>query len=382
MKIKLVTKINKENDKLKKEDIDKNIMQSNTNDKNKDNIEFFLSNVSGNKKEEIIYNYENCNIEKSKTINSFMIKNDIEYIYRLKDERLIILDDCNILYVYSLKNDKLNCDIKTDFLIDVRDVIELDDGNLILSENKKSKIILIKLKEKDIEIIPTIEINFNGVFSKLSKINPLGIKGHTMYFYSYENGKIFERYVDDKIIKNKSSFDIPELKNGKFNYYNFIDFLPINEHENAIYHDCVGMLGGVTDYILFYNLLNYKKIESITIGTDKNKSGSKFCLFDKNNLLVGQYTRILLIDLKKNKIKSKFKIDAQNVPSSIISLNEKDFLIFIEHKDGNYVEQFEINRKGDINYKGKKKMKYESYLVGKCNVNKIIIKQNKVFLLD
>ena len=66
MKIKLVTKINKENDKLKKEDIDKNIMQSNTNDKNKDNIEFFSSNVSGNKKEEIIYNYENCNIKNLK----------------------------------------------------------------------------------------------------------------------------------------------------------------------------------------------------------------------------------------------------------------------------------------------------------------------------
>ena len=60
-----------------------------------------------------------------------------------------------------------------------------------------------------------------------------------MYFYSYENGKIFERkyfetYVNGKIIKNEHCFYISELKNSTFTYTYFTDFLPINEHEIII----------------------------------------------------------------------------------------------------------------------------------------------------
>ena len=139
------------------------------------------------------------------------------------------------------------------------------------------------------------------------------------------------------------------------------------------------MLDNVSEYIMFYNLHNYKKIEKITIGNSKYNMGSIFCLFDKKNLLVAKESKILLIDLQKYGIKSKFNLDAKNTPNSLIALNEKDFLIFIEGKDGDYIAQYEINTKKNIIFKYKKKIKYEYYLVGKFNGNKIIIKEDNIY---
>jgi hypothetical protein len=248
----------------------------NSQSNNKDISKKENNNDDGNKIEKNIEiksqsindNYGNFDLSKIKEKTNFKIEAKIKLVIKLKDDRIALTDENNKFYVFDLiKNN--NCDINFDIQINNIQKMDLfDDGNLLI-QGDISK--LIKVKEKEIEVLQTLEdmfyekVKLYKLFYILSnKIIKYNIKPKNKNdvevffdFYSYENGKI---------INQKKSNILPTDCSLINNIYE------INENEILISYTTNGFLNiGLKKAFLFYDIKNNKKIKTKLHMNQKNQ---------------------------------------------------------------------------------------------------------------
>ena len=324
-------------------------------DKNDSN----LIKISGNlneQKEQILDNYDSVKISQMIELCNIEIKNGFLSFLLLEDGRIAMLGHKkNILYIINLKDNK--CDINsylgkvdTDYK---GKLFQMDDGNLIVARNYDIQI--IKLKDKEIEIIYSKHLQYDTKFFKFSKEIIIYKFDYAFYFYRYNNGNI---NLEESVYKDFDSNDI--IENSLYN---------INEKELVLIINKNGILRN-TDYVVVYNVEKGKIIKSIKLGR-RSDHLHKFCLIDKNNLLVSHEETIILLDLQKYNIKDNYHL--YGFCYSITSLNENSFLIIYESKyGGNYISHYYINN-DEIIYRNRKKIDYNFPLyIEKYNDNKLI----------
>ena len=369
----------------KEENIDiknKDINLDNNKNKNKE-LNLSKSDKESNYiKEEKIGNFENFDITQFKVKDSYKIKKEIKIIYKLIDGTITIIDDNNKFYLFNIINDKINNVFSVDLEFKgIHSMIQLDDGNLLMANNE---IHLFKLNQKGIENIENIKI-YSYKLYKLSRDKIIIYDSPNIFLYSYEN---------NKIIDQKYSFEISELKNksnvvldllnvcSPSSYLNYL--FVVNENEILIFYTYSGI--GNNNYInffIFYNVNKGKKIRSINIG-NKNARSAEFSLYDKNNLFACYDNKIYLIGLKEHVIKKTINIDnleRYGRALSIITLNEKFILISIDEKDGKFIRQYEFENQKKIKFKYKKQIQGKYKFIGKYNDNNLIMKSKHTFMI-
>ena len=128
-------------------------------------------------------------------------------------------------------------------------MIQMDDGNIIISQY--NGISVISIKEKEIEIKQTIRAHLFNIY-KLSKENFLAIIDSKtlnksisiLKIYSYKNGEIKDNYI---IILEKEIYN-PCV---------------IGENEVALVYFEKGIFGGFNSYIIIYDIKKDKQINTI-----------------------------------------------------------------------------------------------------------------------
>jgi hypothetical protein len=338
-----------DNTENKKED--NNIVEENNNkneeDDNNDNIKKY--NPLDDK-------YENFEIDKIKELQSFTTKYDNKNLLILNDRRILsyqkYFDESGQklfkICVYNLNNGII-CDINIDTK-EVYDIYQMNDGNLILSDYDRIKI--IKIKRKSIEEIPLEEeINSDHIY-KLSKEKLLFRNYRKMYIYSYENGKLIDK---------KKNIQLKD-------HYYFNNLCEINENEIAIYYTKDGKIFGYNAFIMFYDINKNKEIKTLKLGDGDD--GSKLFLANKNNLIVDRNSKLVLIDVNSKNIKKEFKYDHSF--DIAIRLNENLFLI-ADYYD---IYQYEFENDNKIQLK-KQSKNIEFDFIRKYPDNKLIIANGK-----
>ena len=338
-----------DNTENKKED--NNIAEENNNkneeDDNNDNIKKY--NPLDDK-------YENFEIDKIKELQSFTTKYDNKNLLILNDRRILsyqkYFDESGQklfkICVYNLNNGII-CDINIDTK-EVYDIYQMNDGNLILSDYDRIKI--IKIKRKSIEEIPLEEeINSDHIY-KLSKEKLLFRNYRKMYIYSYENGKLIDK---------KKNIQLKD-------HYYFNNLCEINENEIAIYYTKDGKIFGYNAFIMFYDINKNKEIKTLKLGDGDD--GSKLFLANKNNLIVDRNSKLVLIDVNSKNIKKEFKYDHSF--DIAIRLNENLFLI-ADYYD---IYQYEFENDNKIQLK-KQSKNIEFDFIRKYPDNKLIIANGK-----
>ena len=331
-----ITKINEKNEI-------KNYLNINTSTKKNNEITETKDKFTIN-----IDNYKDFNIENIKKVSSIKTKNTGEIIL-LKDKSILSFNDSEFS-VYRLHGDKYECDIYNNRSSYIRSMIQLDDENIIIGE--KYKILkLIKLKEKDFEIIQKIEIKIESPEMKVlsnGKIIVYSFCSKEIYFYSYtkENNLI----LDDKFINTK---------NAHVN-----DICEINKKVIAI--SCSGDWRWSKVSIIFYDLEKNKIIKNIS--TKENYL--YFCYMNENSLMA-IYDKIYLIDLINYKIIDKIsKKNKDKLLGTILKINEKGFIVV---RDNIYYYEIENNKR--IVFKGQNL--FSVNYVSKYPGNKLLISTNK-----
>ena len=296
------------------------------------------------------------------------------------DGTIALIDDNNKFCLFNIIKDKINIVFSVDLeenMCNIHSIIQLDDGNLVIAGNK---IHLYKLKQNGIEIIDNIDA-YSSKLRKLSKDKIIIYHSPKIYLYSYEN---------NKIIDQKYSFEISELKYKSYSFlelFNCVapstglnDLFVVNENEILIFYiyDGIGD-NNFTNYFIFYNVKKGKKIKSIKIG-NKNARSAEFSFYDKNNLFSCYDKKIFLIDLKNLDIKKTINIDNLETYGralSIITLNEKFILVSLKEKGGNFIRQYEFENQKKLKLEYKKQIQGEYTFIGKCNGNNLIMKISK-----
>ena len=363
---------NLNNNKINNNIINKKNIINNNIDEKKDLVLSKSDKDLNNIKEEKIDNFKNFDVTQLKVKDSYKINNKIKIIYKLKDENIAIIDDKNEFYIFNLK-DKINYvfSVKLNLNNAIYNMIQLDDGNLIISDNY---IHLYKLNKNGIENIETPKIRSSRIY-KLSKEKLIIYDEPKINLYSYENNKIIDQKYSFEILELKSKSNIIYDLFNAYTYSYLNDLLVINENEILICYTYVGLGDdNFTHYFIFYDVKKGKKIDSLKIGNNDYKIS--FCLFDKNYLIASYYKKLFLIDLNRHSTIKTISLDNNvNYSFSIISLNENFILVSTDEKDANYISQYEIENHKKIKFKFKKKPigKYE--FIGKCNGNELIIKK-------
>ena len=377
---------NKEINKPKNDENKIENTEKSQNDENvKNELEIKIEQNESNKEE--ANDNSQFDISKIKKIGSIEFSSNqftflIKMIYKLKDERIAFIIVCNnhesILSIIDLKTNNVDINVNLN-LGDVTNLIQMDDGNLVILNcyilnSKVSYLKVIKINEKKIETIQSLEFTDYNIrcseMYKLSKDAIIFTKDKKISFYDYKNGKISEpeicqKCIDGKIYNSKKNHEIKELS-GAYGIKYFI----ISNSEMAIYYEKDGFLVGFKNYVLFYDIDRYKKIEIIDLDNKDNIFYERFNLIDKNNLLIGCCKKILLIDLKTHKIKDKFNLQKnEELLRLLIPFNKDIFMTFTE---GYYLSQYQI-KNDKIEFKNK--IKYDSlyYMTKKINENKLIL---------
>jgi len=334
-----ITKINEKNEI-------KNYLNINTSTKKNNEITETKDKFTIN-----IDNYKDFNIENIEKVSNIKTKNTRKIIL-LKDKSILSFNNSEFS-VYRLYGDKYECDIyykNSSYYNDIKSMIQLDNENIIIGK-KYGTLQLIKLKEKDFEIIEEIEAKIESPLIKVlsnGKIIVYSFCSKEIYFYSYtkENNLI----LDDKFINTEKA--------------HVNDICEINKKVIAI--SCSGDWIWSKVSIIFYDLEKDKIIENIS--TKENYL--YFCYMNENSL-IAIYDKIYLIDLINYKIKDK--ISAKNKDkfiSTILKINEKGF-IFV--RDNIYYYEIENNNR--IVFEGQNlfSVNYASKYPG----NKLLISTNK-----
>ena len=149
----------------KKENINNNEQISNDEDIHKNNKIIELNKelwLNSEKNEN--NDYKDFVVSKIKKILTF--KSEFYHVMKilvLKDGRIFVNgskknSDDYLTYVFDLKNDNI-LNLKFSYYVD--DIIEMDDGIVAILDYDIKKILLIDIRDKDFEIIQTLEMEIN-----------------------------------------------------------------------------------------------------------------------------------------------------------------------------------------------------------------------------
>lgn len=313
--------------------------------------------------------YDNFNIKNIQELLSFETNNSNEQIIILKDlrilshnyprydNRLTFRGPDPALYVYNLKN-KNYITFETQRIYDM---IQMDDGQIIITQY--DGISVLNIKEKEIEIKQTIRDNLFNIY-KLSNESFLSmIHSKTKHksisilkIYSYKDGEIKDNYI---IILEKELYD-PCV---------------ISENEIALSYYEKGLFGGYNSYIIFYDIKKEKQINTLkfdgmnTLITFSYNNKYSILLIEQESIQNEKQKKIILFDNVKHKIEGDIIIN--DLFDSIITLNNTFFLTF--NKKTKKISQYEIdNNKNKIKINLKEtKENDDIFTVGKYPGNKI-----------
>ena len=278
-------------------------------------IEYNEELMTSFEKENKEYEYQDFNIFKMKTIIKFNVA--FGQIFVLKDGRILLYDRDEdnkfFCFVFDLKKNKyFNIDLGNIFSI--YNIIQMDDGIVIIYTNTY-KLVLINIKEEDYQIIKEYEIEI-GKICKLSKQKIIIESNYTLNIYNYEK-KALEK---EKELKNKSySSNIREI-------------IAINEKEIALNYYQGGLFS--SESIAFFDLDKDIKIQSYKV----SEYGYKSCLINKDLFIYSDKYNLYPVHLKNHSRKKEFRLPNKHSVNSILSLNDKKFLVIQE----NYLNQFEV----------------------------------------
>lgn len=349
----------------------------------KEDINIEKDTIIDEKKKEIsnfqkLDKYENFNIKNIEELTTFKSEYSNKQIIILKDWRILSHNyysyssiyktivigkhpEPGVLSVYSIKNNKINCDIIFESG-GVYDMIQMDDGYVIIVQYDKFKV--LDIKEKEI-VIKQVKDDKNHKYYNLYKLSSTKFMTVTsdkalhkdisiLTIYSYKDGKI----LDDKYII------ILEIK--------ITTLCVTNDNEIAICYYEEGKLFGYNSYILFYDIKKDKKIYSFKF--DGMNYLSVFP-FNVDYLIVHKVNatknKIMLLDKKNNRIEGELPLE-DYYDMLIIPLNDKSFLTLNIQKK--IISQFELKNKNSFELKGKKQMK-EVNFIGRYPGNKLIINE-------
>ena len=310
-----------------------------------------------NKKDEI---YKTIDIENMKVQTSFEIKMT-EIINKLKDGRMAIIS-CGNFYVFNLNN-KNNCDIKID--LDIGCIPKMDilsDGNLLIQGREIKKI--IKVNEKDIEIIETIKVKeYDNYFYILSNNNILKYNSFRHDSEHYVTYLYFYFYKNNSIINLNKNFELTE------DYFFLEDLCEINENE-IIISGCShrSFLTDIFDswyYKLYFYDFKHNIKKRLKLGGAKINENHHLYKITKNIVAMAFVGNILLVDTIQKEI--FIKIALKEI-KSIIPLDEKNFLV----QDKDRIKHYELQKK-KYNLKCSIKIEDNSRLLTKYDGNKLII---------
>ena len=317
--------------------------------------------------------YENFNLNQIKELQTFTTKSEVEKILILHDNRILSLQsysDEDWEYIYKLciysPNNRFTCDINVDFY-DSDNIFLMDDG-YVLIENKNRNIKTIKINKNNIEEIWSFEV-------KISDINRLINNNFLLETYKSLTGSY--NFFDPKT-RFKYSYLLYKYENGKLIFIKDISDIyekeehiqcicQINENEFAISATQKGKIYGKNDFVIFYDILEGKKISSLKVG--KGENTNDMYLLKKETLIVGGDRNIILIDAKNKKIIKRYNYFFWNL--DIIYLNEKSFL----YADNNNIFQYELENDNTLILKEKREIKHG--LIKKYPDNKLLIYNDK-----
>lgn len=338
-------------------------------------------------------NYKHFDITEMKVLLNIKIKKMIiKNLFVLKDERILIFgdDEKNFLcFIIDIKNNSY-------FNLNVQqfdEIIQLEDGIVVLLNN--SEILLITIKEKDFEIIQTIkmdsfnknekEIIENQKIFKLSnskilillykqiKLNNKGDKADYFFeslYFLYENKKLsFE-----------NSRNLNSTKNKVF-IKDYSKIILINEKEIAMTYVEAGLITNTWNFG-FFDLEKDKKIESIKLKID-DYIYFCCCLINKNILIYALDGVIYSINLNNHSKKKAIKFLEGHCFKSVIALNEKIILGTTTSE----LQQFQLNVDNSLSLLETKKAhrtpfsKYYNYNILKYPKNRIFELDNNILYL-
>jgi len=302
--LKPVNDLNEDEKKIKLFE-EKNIVKFINNENNNNLILKVNMNIEKKEENKIIYDENNNNqIIKDKKIMDVEIKiNDnfkinlsynYYFSYKIEEEKFNV----NEIKVYNIINNTLDITFNLDKKMnEINDIIIMIDGNVIL---KGEKIHVIKVNEKSIEIIESIEANYSKIF-KFSNNFIAVYQISSINFYEYEQGILIE-------------------SNYKINIKEIIyEICEVNKIEIAIYCYESGILYGRTDFLIFYDIKNDKRITSFKVG--EGKSTNKFLrLINKNSIILQHDTIFYLVDTIQRKIKKTINLYSDNL-STFVSID-------------------------------------------------------------
>ena len=307
-------------------------------------------------------NYQDLDISKMKKI--LTLKTKIEFISKIfvmNDGRFLISGGGNYDELFRFIVFDLKKGINFKFPIDdpySYDIIQMNDGHLIVRSGKGIK--LINVKENEIETLNFFPIEVKRIF-KLSeqKILMFGYD-EQKYLYVYENGKLIE--VNKKKLKTLEKIYISEK-----------EIYPINENEVAIFYEVEGIFNS-TYYLGFFDLEKDKRIQYFK--DEERGDADKLCLINENLMIYGGFKKLYPIHLKNHSKKKPFILESGTRIQSIFSLNEKQFIVSQEY----YINQFELEKDNTFNliktvsFDHGKMIKYPKnrFIIVKNNVDDII----------
>ena len=342
----------------------------NTTDKENMLLDMYIKMTSINE-EDTYDNFKISKISKEKEIYCFekAISSNFNLnrnLLKLKDGRILLTGTCFVdgeeekygLMVFDPKNDH-NCDIKIKFdRIDNHKIIQMEDGNIILHNiNKELKV--INIKGNEIETLQCLkEINEVDYLFKLSsdKILLIGLESNLDGKYPFHY-RIYS-YDKKELTQNLDYID----KNEKIMI--IYGACLINENEVAILCQKPGKHFGSNNVLFFYDINLNKIIKTIKI--DKTSYIPRLCLINQNELVVFWNPRFVLVDVNEKVIKDEISFEVFKQANSIISLNDKKFLLTFE----DLIFLYEIEN-GKI--KNKEKTPLKNSFLGKYPGNKLIV---------
>ena len=181
------------------------------------------------------------------------------------------------------------------------------DDNIILMKTRQ-KLLLIKLKSRNYEIIQSLKIE-DGQILKLTNEKILIFSTDKINIIKYKN-KYF--MLEKKII-------LKSIKNFNMN----CGTLAINENEIAILNEEKGFFGNKR-YFSFYDLEKDKKIKSFEFDS---LSTVKYDLLDDKALILGNKKKIFLIDLITHSKAIEYTLFYDNDIRSILCLDKIQIIV-------------------------------------------------------
>ena len=318
------------------------------------NIENNNKLISLEKKEESNNDSDTYILKKIKSVKYGL---NTDKLYTLKDGRIIVITEQKEGFVFNLDkntNFKLN-------LTDIVDVIQMDD-DLVVVQTKKD-INVIEIKENNIEIIQSINVNSCEKCNLITKwqnktILIMDNKFNLISFF-YENKKLEKK--SQKMIGSK--IKLKEIK----------DIFPINSIEIVIeYFEEGGLFSSGGRYICFYDLeKNKKKLKYEII---PSSSISKKALINSKyfaNVQIIHFEIINLYDYSCNtfQVEDVSENILLNRILSIFALNEEYFIV----EQFFWINIYKIEKNGKIYLSNKIKLNFNR--IAKYLNNKIVVKE-------